>query len=105
MAVLAIAHSSVEIEIITLKSDGLPMALHPSLVPEATAVVGDIEELIAYIESGKAEGDWHERMRYQRQQFEDFFCALSPLQYRCGGWGDAVLGGGLSFLPFLGNLA
>jgi hypothetical protein len=103
--VLAIAHSSVEIEIITLKSERLPMALHPSLVPEATAVVGDIDELIAYIESGEAENDWHERRRYQRQQFEDVFCALSLLQHRRGGWGDAVLGGGISFLPFLGNLA
>lgn len=101
---LAIAHSSFEIEIITLKSDGLPMALHPSVVPEATDVVGDIDELIAYIESGEAEDDWHDRMRYQRQQFEDLFCALSPFQHWRGGWGDVVLGGGIPFLPFLGNL-
>jgi hypothetical protein len=31
------------------------MELHPSIVPESTTVVGDIDQLIAYIESGEAE--------------------------------------------------
>ena len=70
---LVIAHSCFEIPIITTKIDELPIELHPSIVPESTTVVGDIEQLIAYIESREAEDAWSDRLEYRWQQVRDLF--------------------------------
>jgi hypothetical protein len=70
---LVIAHSCFEISIVTIKIDELPMELHPSIVPESTTVVGDIDQLIAYIESGEAEDAWNDRLEYRWQQVRGLF--------------------------------
>ena len=68
---LVVTHSYFEIPIITIKINELPIELHPSIVPENTTVVGDIEQLIAYIESGEAEDAWNDRLKYRWRRVED----------------------------------
>ncbi|GIX48956.1 MAG: hypothetical protein KatS3mg131_3167 [Candidatus Tectimicrobiota bacterium] len=49
------------------------MPLPPELAatPEDTAVVGDIDALIAYIESGQALQDWEERRAALLRELEE----------------------------------
>ncbi len=41
--------------------------------PEETAVVGDIDLFIEYIECGQAGRDWRERMAIQLRELEDLY--------------------------------
>ncbi|TSC63000.1 MAG: hypothetical protein G01um101448_140 [Parcubacteria group bacterium Gr01-1014_48] len=51
------------------------MPLPPNLAehPEDTAVVGDIEAFIEYVESGQAFLDWNERLAQRRKELEELF--------------------------------
>jgi len=51
------------------------MPLPPELcdIEAATAVVGDIEALMEYIESGQALQDWNERMAQRLKELEELF--------------------------------
>lgn len=56
------------------------MPLPPELleIPEATAIVGDIEAFIDYIESGQAWSDWVERLAMRLRELEEL--CDSPVQ-------------------------
>jgi hypothetical protein len=51
------------------------MPLPPELAehPDETAVVGDIEVFIEYVESGQALKDWNERMAQRLKELEELF--------------------------------
>jgi hypothetical protein len=51
------------------------MALPPELIeePADTAVVGDIDAFITYIESGRAQKDWQERLDLRLREFDELF--------------------------------
>jgi hypothetical protein len=43
-----------------------------AVIPEETAVVGDIEAFIDYIENGQALRDWHDRLAMQMEECDAF---------------------------------
>lgn len=51
------------------------MPLPPELekLPEDTAIVGDIEAFMDYIESGQAMQDWNERLAQRLKELEELF--------------------------------
>ncbi len=51
------------------------MPLPPELleVPEETAVIGDIDTFMEYVDSGQAERDWDERIAIRRRELEELF--------------------------------
>ena len=51
------------------------MPLPPELLeePEETAVIGDVEAFMDYIDSGQAERDWHERIALRIRELEELF--------------------------------
>ena len=51
------------------------MPLPPELAehPEDTAVVGDLEAFMEYIESGQALHDWNERIAQRAKELEELF--------------------------------
>ena len=51
------------------------MPLPPELaeLPEDTAIVGDLEAFIDYIESGQALQDWNERLAQRLKELEELF--------------------------------
>ena len=55
------------------------MPLPPELldIDDHTAIVGDIDTFIAYVESGQALLDWQERMNIRLREFETLFGDLS----------------------------
>ena len=50
--------------------DGLPPELR--FVREETIVVGEIDDLIAYVERGQAEREWHERVAVLAEELDAF---------------------------------
>ena len=51
------------------------MPLPPELLdePEDTAIIGDIDAFVGYIESGQAEQDWNERIAIRLRELEELF--------------------------------
>jgi hypothetical protein len=51
------------------------MPLPPELLeePEETAVIGDLDAFMQYIDSGQAEQDWHERIAIRLRELEELF--------------------------------
>jgi hypothetical protein len=51
------------------------MPLPPELIeePADTTVVGNIDAFIAYVESGRALLDWHERITMRIREFDEIF--------------------------------
>ena len=51
------------------------MALPPELLehPDDTAVIGNIDDFITYIESGQALQDWHQRIAAAMKEMENLF--------------------------------
>jgi hypothetical protein len=51
------------------------MPLPPELaeLPEDTAIVGDLEAFMDYIESGQALQDWNERLAQRLKELEELF--------------------------------
>jgi hypothetical protein len=51
------------------------MPLPPELIeePEETAVIGDIDAFMDYLESGQAERDWQERLAIRIRELDELF--------------------------------
>jgi hypothetical protein len=51
------------------------MPLPPELaeLPEDTAIVGDLEAFMDYLESGQALQDWNERLAQRLKELEELF--------------------------------
>jgi hypothetical protein len=51
------------------------MPLPPELIecPEDTAVLGDLEAFIEYLESGQALQDWNERLAQRMKELAELF--------------------------------
>jgi hypothetical protein len=51
------------------------MPLPPELaeLPEDTAVVGDLDAFMDYIESGQAQQDWNERLAQRIKELSELF--------------------------------
>jgi hypothetical protein len=51
------------------------MPLPPELVetPEDTAIIGDLDAFIEYLESGQALDDWHARIAQRAKELEELF--------------------------------
>jgi hypothetical protein len=51
----------------------MPLPLELLEHPEETAVIGDVDAFIDYIESGQALRDWHERIAAAMRELEELF--------------------------------
>jgi hypothetical protein len=51
------------------------MPLPPELaeLPDDTAVIGDLDAFIQYVESGQALQDWNERIAQRTKELEELF--------------------------------
>ena len=51
----------------------MPLPLELLEHPEETAVIGDIDAFIAYIENGQALQDWNQRIAASMKELEELF--------------------------------
>jgi hypothetical protein len=69
----------------------LPVVL--AVVPEDTAVVGDIDAFMDYIENGQALRDWHERIAMQTEECDAFLREHSHV------WSHIIIHSGTPTVP------
>jgi hypothetical protein len=51
----------------------VPLPPELAEIPEETAVIGDVDAFIKYLESGQALQDWNERIAQRLKELEELF--------------------------------